>query len=629
MFGLLRRRKRLALVACALLLLLALFLLRGVFDHIEGPSVAEATELRGFVSGKPPTPVVFTSRSSPASLIAAAPEAEGFTYPGTIPWTATEGRLRLLDTDGKVYELTWQRTLPDGGTLIDVMSPTITADGKRVLFAGRRAPPDPGRWRIYEVGVDGRDLKQVTGRDDDPGCVSLPPLRFASDGSRLPDAERKRLDYDDVDPTDDGAGGIIFASSRLPDLGRDHSRRATQIWHWSAGDKSPHTLTANRNNDRWPFYSSGDAVLFSMWSRNREAVTEDRTDIQPVTADSHSATQPTDQWMGMRVFPDGTQFGYAIKIPEPVWRPRPLFNGRIAFTTPTPDGGYRIAAADWGYLRLAPSSLASDSHLPHQSGGEFVFGPSHDAEGRMISASCPSPCPPVFVLFAGAPVGSDANRYGLYVVPESFVSQVPQLLFDDPNLVDAEPVGVYARKLDVAPPSPRNGQVPPERLKLFSERWYAGPSGQFHNNLINAPMPDPPFHGQRTNTGQTPVIPHPQGIKFIAVYGAHRDRFDDPVKPRIRGGWEKLLVSPLDKYGFLDTWIPANPLMPVVIAGLDEEQKVFKWSSKATDSDGRAGTYYAIAGDHYSGVRAGGYHFCLGCHTGHTFITLDVTERLK
>ena len=103
-----------------------------------GMGVREARDLRSFVRSHPDVPVVFTSRSEPASFQAAPPEAEGFTYPGQVPWAAAEGRLRLLDTDGKVYELTWGRELPDGGTLIDVMSPSVTLDGKRVLFAGRK-----------------------------------------------------------------------------------------------------------------------------------------------------------------------------------------------------------------------------------------------------------------------------------------------------------------------------------------------------------------------------------------------------------------------------------------------------------------------------------------------------------
>src|SRR5438105_5202905 len=125
--------------------------------------------LAAFVRGRPPVPVVFTSRSEPASLEAAAPDGGGFRYPGTRPWAAREGRLRLLTPRGTVHELTWGKPLPDGGPLIDVMSPSVSLDGKKILFAGRKAPPDHGRFRLYEVGIDGSGLRPLTGRPGDGG----------------------------------------------------------------------------------------------------------------------------------------------------------------------------------------------------------------------------------------------------------------------------------------------------------------------------------------------------------------------------------------------------------------------------------------------------------------------------
>jgi hypothetical protein len=600
--------------------------------QLLGMGVSEARGLRSSVHSHPAVPIVFTSRSEPASLQAAPPEADGFAYPGTIPWAAAEGRLRLLDTDGKVYELTWGRELWDGSTLIDVMSPSITLDGKRILFAGRKAPPDPGRWRIYEVGVDGRGLRQVTGLPDDPGCVLAPPMRYAADGSQLPMEERKRLDYDDVDPVDQ-ALSIVFTSSRLPDLGKDHTRRATQIWIWPTGQNSPYPLTANRNSDRWPFLTfAQDILVFSMWSRNREAVTEDLTDIRPVTPGEKFATAPTDQWMAGRVTATGVQFGYAIKAPEPVWRPRPLFNGKLAYMTTHPSGGgrLRLAQADWGYLRTAPSSLAVGSHLPTQVGGSLIYAADHDADGRELTMGCPSPYPDHFLLFSGAPVGSQPGAFGIYLLPEEWSPpQTPMLLFDDPELVDADPVAVYPRVMTHSPPEPRmlpSDYLRPKDYRLASGKEYDGPIGQLHNYIINKEMPDA-FPGQKTDTGAGPVVPFPKGVKSFVFYAANRDRFDDPVIPRIHGTWEKVATAPLDSDGNLTAFIPAGLPSTTVLAGLGDDGKIFKWTG-ASDSAGRAGTFLAIAGDHYSGTRKDGYHFCLGCHTGHTFIPVDIHERL-
>src|SRR5262249_14340825 len=157
---------------------------------------------------------VFTSRSEPLSFEAAAPEGEEFTYPGRRLWAAREGRLRLLTPRGTVHELTWGKSLPDGGTLIDVMSPSVSLDGKKVLFAGRKGGDAPGHFRLYEVNLGGSGLRPLTGGPDDEGCAVVPPMRFAPDGSVLPDRERRRIDYDDVDPVEVSREPrrILFAS---------------------------------------------------------------------------------------------------------------------------------------------------------------------------------------------------------------------------------------------------------------------------------------------------------------------------------------------------------------------------------------------------------------------------------
>jgi hypothetical protein len=595
-----------------------------------GYAVPEAKALRPYVRARPPVPVVFTSRTEPASFEAPAPEASGFTYPGTIPWAAAEGRLRLLARDGRVYELTWGRQLPGGGTLIDVISPSVTLDGQRILFAGRKAPPDPGRWRLYQVNADGSDLKQLTGGPDDPGCVALPPMRFAPDGSRLPDDERRRTDYDDVDPTDRGDGTIFFASSRIPDLGRDHTRRATQIWRRTpAGECSP--VSANRNNDRWPVLVNGDWLIWSLWSRNRESVSADGTGIVPVSEGAEYATRPADRWMAARAAPDGIHFGYMVKIPEPVWRPRALFNGRLAFMTRDPSTGLlRVAQAPVGYLRSAPSSLAGGGPLPAMGGPGLSAGPDRDAEGRSLTVGCPSPCPPGHVLLAAGPANGQPGAIGLWRVPDEWTTvPTPEPLFDDPAFVDAEPVAVYARGIEITvTESPASTPPPDLRQSLASGRTHAGPFGQLEAHFLNIALEDP-IPNVTADAGTGLVITHPTGVKAIVLYGAHRDRFDDPEKPRERGAWEKLAVVPLDEQQQVKTWVPADPLMPTVLAGLGEDGKVFRWSSRAKDAAGKSATFYAYAGDHYSGTRPGGYVFCNGCHTGHTFLRIDPTERVR
>jgi hypothetical protein len=621
------------------LILLSIALVAAVglpFAFRRPMAVTPAAEPIKHVHHKPTAAIVFTSRSEATGLQAEAPESASYREPVQVPWAAREGRLRLLDEDGRLFELTWGRPLPDGSTLIDVMSPSVSLDGERILFAGRQSEND--RWRIYEISVGGSGLKQLTGGPDDLGCIAVPPLRFKADGSRLSDELRRKLDYDDVDPTDLGPSGLAFASSRLPDLGRDHSRRATQIWTWAPGARAPEPLTANRNNDRWPVLIVGQQILFSLWSRNREAVAADLSGVRPVSTGGDFATRPTDNWMAAIVMANAAQFGYAIKAVEPVWRPRPLFNGRVAFmTAPTPDSPLRLAQADWGYIRTSPSSLAAGEEMPYEGGAKRDFGPNSDAEGRELVAACPSPSPDHSVLFAGSPAGSPPTSFGIYKVTDEWSTgtPVPHLLFNDPRLVDAEPVAVYARRFIPEPrrvtPVLAEHYAPPKGVRLASGELYTVPKGYLENLAVSTAIRNPiPWHdrssGQRIDPRVNPLVSPPPNLASIAVYSARRDRFDDPDQLRVPGSWEKQTVVPLVDKDDLKAWVPSDPLRPSVLVGLDEQGKVARWAGLPS-SNHPSRTYFAYAGDHYSGIRPNGYHYCNGCHTGHTFVVLDPTER--
>lgn len=623
------RRRRILVAAAVASVGVALYLL--AFRSDPGDP-----RLNAFVHSRPPVPVVFTSRATASSFQARAPEGEDFRYPGTALWAAPEGRLRVLRPDGTVRELTWGKPLPDGGTLIDVMSPSLSLDGERVLFAGRKGGEGHGHFRIYEVGLDGSGLRPLTGGPDDPGATAAPPMRFRLDGSLIPEAERRQTDYDDVDPIEARAEPreILFVSSRAPDLGRDHARRSTTLWLLNAdGRKSP--ASANRNNDRWPFLLSSGYVAFSLWSRNREVVSEDGTAVQPLVPGTASATRPTDNWFGaFTLLGSSGHFGMLVKPGVPVWRPRPLFNGRVTFMT-TPDDPAKIdppltvVQAPPGLISIAPSS-AGDT-LPKQKDVRLRHGPARDSSGRVLWSATPSPCPPDDVLLAGAPLEAGESRpapgrYGVYLAsanwpdadrPADAAAVGLRLLFDDPDLVDAEPVAAYHRKVKLPTTGPAETPAPDAELKLVGDRSYRGPAGRvFATGLYAAMMNDLP--GQQTDVGEGPVFtPPPAGsVRTVRVYAARRDRFDDPVKPRVPGEWELLLELPAtETAGGL---IPTDA--PTVLAGFGADGKVVHWSSNAKDSTGKRASFYAIAGDHYSLTAPGGKHFCVGCHPGHSGI---------
>jgi len=643
------RRRTVAIAAIPLIAVLAsawYFFLRETGDPRLAP----------FVKAQPAFSVVFTSRSEPASLRAAAeigdysPGGTGARGTGQSQWQAREGRLRILSSGGSVRELTWGRPLPEGGTLVDVMSPSVSPDGSTIVFAGRRADAHGGRFRIYSVNLDGSDLKPLTGTPDDSGCVRVPPLRFGDDGQSLRDDVRSILDFDDVDPALLPEGTLVFASSRQPDTG-GRDRRATQIWEREP-KQVPRPLTSNRANDRWPYVAADRSLVFSIWSKQDEVISADGTGLS--RGDPRGGlTAPSDHWFGASISPTGESFAQVAKVPTPVWRPRPLENGNIAFMTTaagaatpfTPanehpeSGTLRVAQSALGYVASAPSSLSAGAQLPEPKDPQLAWLNASDETRRPFSIATPSPIPGG-VLVAAAPVGADGRPnprdYGLYTVDASgwpILSGPSAMylmpLFDDPDLVDAEPVAVYERPIESGPlrfptawPADEEKTIP-----LASGRTYRGPAGKLHGELLTSPNTGA-FPGQTPKAGDGPIFPHfAQGsIAKIAFYSSHRDRYDDPGRVVVRGELEKLLEVATNKRssgGGFEAMLPAGS--PTLLIGLGSDGKVV---TVPVPGNNRA-SFYAFAGDHVSGIRVGGYHFCTGCHTGHTFTGNAIAEKRK
>jgi hypothetical protein len=545
--------------------------------------------------------------------------------------------LRLLTPAGAVHELTWGKPLDDGGTLIDVMGPSVSTDGTKIVFAGRRGD-DHGHFRLYEIGVDGRGLRPLTGGPDDPGCTAVPPMRFAADGTTvLADAERRRVDYDDVDPVYADASNqlIAFASSRTPDLGRGHARRSTTLWlmHLDTGKKYP--LTANRYNDRWPFLMTSNLLAFSLWSHNQEVITADEKDVRPHDPAAPGATAPADSWLGAFLQVGGGQFGALVKTARPVWRPRPLFDGRIVFMTsesPTEAGDVKsllVQAAQSGSLHHVPSARPRHQALPAQERNWFRSPVIRDTKGDLITGwATPGPCPPNHVVLSAAPWHQDTQRpgsHGIYLSDPARwgdTDDTVTLLFDDPQLVDAEPVAVYSRHSKLwpskpMPPPPEESKFAP--LQLADGKMHHGPAGTiFNSTLYGLQVGDLP--GQKTDTGAGPIFDAPPAgsMHSIRVYASRRDRFDDPFKLRSEGVWELLIDAPTNGES-IGTRVPAD--VPTVLAGFDRSGKVVRWTTNAKDSEGKQATFYAFAGDHYSAARPMGKHFCIGCHPGHSSLS--------
>ncbi len=567
--------------------------------------------LASFVLQPLPYPVVFTSRSNLSAFIAVPEEGLGLQFPGRGLFQA-EGCLRLITPSGRVQELTRGRELPGGGTLIDVLSPSVSPDGKRVLFAARKSAPDPGRFRIYQINLKDFSIKQLTGTNTDPGCVKLPPMRHDSMGAMLSNDLRIKTDFDDIDPIElaDESGTLVFSSSREPDLGRDHSHRSMQIWSWKKNSSSPVPMTANRNADRWPWQLSSNIIAFSMWSRVREVISADGTEITAFSSKLNQLTSPTNQWMAMFLSSQGEHFGLLAKGPFSIFRPRALEDGKLIFMTLDKNGDMtRLGICPPGWVGDSPSSRPKTTPLVSTL-SPVIFSRLTDPQGRNLRFATPTPFPENKILLSFSNAEAP-NSFGLALLStKAMEQQIPEMIFDDPEFVDGEPVVVLPRK--IMPTVTSSGQE------------LVVPSGQEDKGLIFATslnysaMENLP--GQLTDLGGGPIFnPPPAGlIHQLRFFSSPRDRFDDPKIPRVITNH-----SPISKLNVIaesaNGWVPAGT--PTLLAAFDSQGKIASWTSNAKDSNGRQSTTLGFAGDHYSLINSGKKHFCVGCHPGHSGLT--------
>ena len=569
-------------------------------------SQGENRALSRLVAKRLPYPVVFTSRDNLAALNPEPADHLLWTFPGQGEFQA-QGRLRMLTPQGKILELTWQRDLPNGGQLIDALSPSVSPDGKRILFAGRRASPSHGRFRVYQFFLDDFSLLQRTGLEDDPGCVRLPPMRHDSQDQLLPEALRKKTDYDDLDPIELADGSLAFSSSREPDLGVGHTRRSLQIWKWEKGAPAPKPMTANRNADRWPWQLASHFIAFSSWSRNREVISKDEKDLVRWNPGAPGASNPTDQWMAMLLHPKGEQFGLLAKATFSIWRPRALEDGRLIFMSPTPGSGnqFRVGVCPPGWVGASPSASPAASPAAI-SPSPALFFPQVDAQGNSLNLAFPSPFPGNQALVAFSK-GNDFRSYALGISPVNEIATAGvELVFDDPDLAEGEPVAVLPRVIRPAG-EVRPGTPPPKGKESQAPVLASG--------LTYSAMGDLP--GQKSDRGDGPLFPPPPAglLSEIRVYASPRDRFDHPKTERVPGEFH-FLTRFMVENGSASGWAPSGE--PTVLAGFTSEGKVARWTSAASDSKGVKNQIFGFAGDHYSLTLPGKRTFCVGCHPGHS-----------
>lgn len=143
------------------------------------------------------------------------------------------GNLAVLTPVGPEGHVTPLVTgLPDPAIYRD---PDLSWDGQRVLFSYK--PDGPTPYRIYEVGLDGSGLRQLTNSD-----------------------------YDDIDPCYLPDGRIMFVSTRCRRVVLCHNAFTVSVLHTMNADGSDvRCVSANTVNDFTPSVLPDGRVAYTKW----------------------------------------------------------------------------------------------------------------------------------------------------------------------------------------------------------------------------------------------------------------------------------------------------------------------------------------------------------------------------
>lgn len=166
------------------------------------------------------------------------------------------GRLcRLELASGRVTTLLDD---PRGG----VRDPQVHYDGRKILFSYRRGGTE--QYHLYEVGIDGSGLRQLT------------------DG-----------DYDDFEPTYMPDNSIIFVSTRCKRWVNCWLTQVAVLHRCNADGSDVHAISSNNEHDNTPWPMPDGRVLYTRW----EYVDRSQVDYHHLWASNPDGTAQT-VWYG-------------------------------------------------------------------------------------------------------------------------------------------------------------------------------------------------------------------------------------------------------------------------------------------------------------------------------------------
>jgi hypothetical protein len=223
----------------------------------------------------------------------------------------TGGKLLVRERSGRLRQL--------APTFYDIADLSVSYDAKRLVFSGLVHPDSS--WRIYEIGIDGRNLRTITKTNR-----TIDLSRFGSLASHFEN-------YDDFDPCYMDSEKIVFASTRYPSLAQLGGVRTSNLFVVNTDGTNLHRITTERNSAEEPTMDLSEGrVVFSRWWLNLDLPSNQTKDGLTRRSDEALTDDIGNIWHAITAKPDGDELklyaGFARTRPGlQAYKPRLMHNG--------------------------------------------------------------------------------------------------------------------------------------------------------------------------------------------------------------------------------------------------------------------------------------------------------------
>lgn len=277
--------------------------------------------------------------------------------------------------------------------------PDLSWDGTRVLFSYK--PDQPTPCRIYEVGIDGSGLRQLTDSD-----------------------------YDDVDPCYLPSGKMMFVSTRCRRVVLCHNAFTVSVLHTMNGDGSDvRCVSANTVNEFTPSVLADGRVAYTRWEYVDKHLGNNQS-MWIVNPDGGSPTHVAGEHWGPITLWEPRQVPGSPRIVTTLAPHMPIAVGAIALVDPADS-----CASPAVYRNLTP-----EIPPPHHFGW-------HRPQMGYYCDPCPLSEDYFIVSYAYGPDDRKPTGYGLYLLDRW---NNRDLIYRDPDISCFEAIPVKPR---VKPPA--------------------------------------------------------------------------------------------------------------------------------------------------------------------------------